>query len=158
MKTKSRRKLKRVIAVRHGTDSERDLDENGIERMQQLARAIKKRFVKAKQRVEIFSSPYPRATQSAEILAQHLGCSYSVCEVLRYDEFSDGAEMMNALLKARNGSDVIIAVTHYESPSGIVDAFSCRFFQQGAFRRVSEKGDGCTLCMKTGAVEQTLLD
>lgn len=153
---KSRRKLKRVIAVRHGTYSGSDLSEYGRERVQRLAEAIRKKFVKVKQRVEIFSSPYPRAVQSAEILAKNLGCGHAVLQILEGDEFCEGDAMMEALLTARNGSDVVVAVTHYESPSGIVDAFSRRFFQQGAPCLVSAKGDGCTLCMKTGVAARTL--
>lgn len=154
---KSRKKLKRVIAVRHGTDSGTNLDDNGREQVRRLASAIREKFVRARQVVQIFSSTFPRAVQSAEIIAQELGYEYTLLPVLEGDNFLDGEAMMEELLKARNGSDVLIAVTHYDAPSGIISALSKKFFQRTSSNLISENGDGCTLCMKTGVAMKTLL-
>lgn len=159
MKAKKKpRKLKQVIAVRHGefADYTMNLNEEGESQMRALAERLKK-LVRKGYTVEVFSSPNARAMQSAEIISKPFGISSVRCEALKSDEYGDGQEKMKALLSLWKGGDVIIAVTHYESPSGIIHAFSLKHFSKPVKCAESEKGDGLMLCMKTGRVTAGLL-
>ncbi len=156
---KSRKKLKRVIAIRHGEYSDRTmkLNEEGRQQMQELAERIKQ-FVLKRQVVEVFSSSEIRAVQSAMMMGSLFGVSPIVCRKLNSDEYDDGGEKMSELLTARNGSDVIIAVTHFKSPSGIINAFATRYFQKEVECMESVKGNGCMLDLKTGNISLDLFE
>lgn len=153
LKTKSRRKLVRVIVVRHGeySDCTGKLNLEGVRQMQRLAGHLRKQ-VQKRQTVEIFSSPTTRAKQSAEIIARQLGVSYSVCPALESGGFDDGQLLMERLLKSRNGGNILIAVTHCEAPSGIINAFAEKYFGVSVNRGESQKGDGYIICLKTGQI------
>jgi len=157
VKTKSGGELKQVIAVRHGEygDGSKELNAEGFEQIEKLAKQLKT-IVKHKHKVAILSSPLTRAKQSAEIIAKQFVGQVETCDELRSDGFGDGAEQMEAILKMRNGADVVIAVTHYEAPSGIINAFSQKLFGLEVSMRESEKGDGLMLCLKTGKVSEAL--
>ena len=124
--------------------------------MQTLSKQIRK-LVRKGHRVEVFSSPSVRAMQSAEIIAEALDATYATCDILGSDEYDDGAEKTAALLSLRNGSDVVVAVTHFESPSGIINGFTSQYFGKTVECMESEKGDGLLLCMRTGTVRESLL-
>ncbi|MCR4311126.1 MAG: histidine phosphatase family protein [Candidatus Taylorbacteria bacterium] len=156
----SRKKLKAAIAIRHGeySDQTSELNPEGIEQVKFLAGRLKK-LVKPRHIVKIFSSPVVRARQSAEILAEHLKTQVQEIGALGYDEFESGQHQMNELLGQKDGVDVIVAVTHFVAPSGIIDAFSRKFFSKTAFEKAyeSRKGDGHMICLKTGTVTKSLL-
>lgn len=160
MKTKKgHRKLRKVIAVRHGEysglGSSESLNEDGKAQMALLT--VKIMGLVGNGRVEVLSSPEPRACQSAEIIAKELKCDYRVCQALIFDQHASGLEMMNKMLEVRGGSEVIIAVTHFEAPSGIIEAFARKHFQKQFECREAQKGNGFMLCLETGTITEDIL-
>ncbi len=157
-KTPSRRELTQVIAVRHGAYSDQtgDLNELGRNQVHKLANTLRRR-IKEKEAVEVFSSPAQRAQISAAIIARAFEVNHVVCDALSSDEYEDGSVMMNALLAKRKGSTVIIAVTHYEAPSGIIRAFAQKYFEKSVRCGKTDNGDGCSICLKTGTISLSVL-
>lgn len=150
--------LKYIIAVRHGEYSNltKELDDCGISQICALASRLSILLAKRKS-VEVFSSPSLRAQQSAEIIAREFQTSIKVCDSLRSDEYKDGNQMLEELLSVRNGGDVLIAVTHYVAPSGIINAV-CERFRKGRFGcREQAKGDGCMIHLPTGRVTASIM-
>ena len=156
--TPSCRELTQVIAVRHGAynDQTRDLNELGRNQVHKLAHTLRRR-IEEKEVVEVFSSPAQRAQTSAAIIAKEFGISHMVCDALRSDNYEDGDYLMNALLAKRNGSTVIIAVAHHKAPSEIIHAFARRDFKTSVRCFESAKGDGCSICLKTGTISLSVL-
>ncbi len=149
--------LELVIATRHGKQSwGAGLSEVGIEQAESLADAIAELLL-LEQTVAVFSSPEARAVETAEIIAETLKVAYQVCDKLKYDEYSDGVEIMTELLSVVGVHQVLIAVTHSSAPSGIINAFSMRYFQKKVHKERAGNGDGCMLCLKTGKVTSRLV-
>lgn len=150
--------LSQIMAVRHGDYSRttRDLDAVGIGQVERLAGILRSK-VKPEHKVEVLSSPLSRAKQSAEIIARQFGVKIETCDELELDEFEDGEEQMNAVLRKLNGADVVIVVTHHRAPSGIINACSRKFFQKEVGSKASEKGDGLMISLETGTVATSLL-
>ena len=154
---KKEKTLKMVIAVRHGEYDRqtKELDTLGIQQVSALAKAV--RNLTTGKTVEVVSSTTSRGQQSADIIARVLDARIERSGVLTSDQYDDGAELMAELLAKRNGAEVIVAVTHYEAPSGIVNAFRRKHFQAGFDCLESEYGDGCLINLETGEVKETLL-
>ncbi|MCX6712673.1 MAG: histidine phosphatase family protein [Candidatus Vogelbacteria bacterium] len=118
--------MKKLIVVRHGEDrSDKEgekltLDgEADIVRLANLLREL----VGGKS-LEVFSSPAPRAVQSAEIIAFTLGVDGAVIQTSLADIDNDsGDDEVAALAEFIDGShrsDVVIVVTHYTIPERLI--------------------------------------
>lgn len=144
--------IEMVIACRHGEYLDNGLlTSEGIEQSQVLARRIKE-LVNG-QKVTLFTSPAKRAVNTAAILAKELELSANpiLCNVLYSEEYYDGEQKRLAMLEhVQEG--VIVAVTHYESPSGIVNAFSRAVFGKRVDPAEIFKGEAIVLCLKTGEI------
>lgn len=154
---RKKKTLKMVIAVRHGDcdDLSKELCPFGIQQVSALVEAI--RNLTTDKTVGVVSSTVVRGWQSADIIARALGTSVERSGVLTSDNYNDGEELMKELLARRDGAEVIVAVTHYEAPSGIINAFRQKHFQKGFDCLKSWYGDGCLINLETGEVRRTLL-
>jgi phosphohistidine phosphatase SixA len=108
--------MKKILIVRHGYYSVSDLTSTGREQMKDLGMAIKS--LMNGDSIEVKSSTAPRAKQSAKILAEILGVSFTEHEFLWSGPDSPrGCRVdLDKALKIIQGSraDVVILVTHLE--------------------------------------------
>ncbi len=159
MSLKSKRKLKQVIAVRHGEYDRmpEKLNSEGVAQIERLSERLKG-IIKSGHKVRVLTSPHLRATQSAKILAKQLQVEIEEVFALGLAEFGDGQHQMDEVIAKSGGLDVIVAVTHFVAPSGIIDALSKKFFSKTVFEGELEvqKGDGIMICLKTGTVTKSL--
>ncbi len=157
---KSTRKLKKVIAVRHGEYNRgtMDLNDEGRAQMHKLAEKLVQLVGKTK-KIALLTSSHLRAVQSAEIIGSRLEIGLIKCDSLRKDEYYHyGDEVTQELENQSHGSDILIVVTHFEAPSAILNAFSGKHFGREVECFEAEKGNGGMLCLKTGEVVLDLFD
>ncbi len=157
---KTNEDLKLVIAVRHGeytNHGQRGLNDLGRQQSQLFATKLRA-IIPQEYSVEIFSSILTRGQETAEILASHLGATTKMLYELCSDDFIDGEEKRQAILKSVNGSDAIVIVAHYTSPSGIINAFSEYHFKKQVSPQETKKGNGLMLDLCSGKVVTDLMD
>ncbi len=156
MKTKeSKKEAQLIIAVRHGEYDDRGLTCDGVQQVQDLASRLRQIIPKG-HTVAVLSSPMHRAVQSAEIIARKFLCSHTVHSDLSSDDSADGELLMQVLTKEYYG-ETVVAITHYDAPSGIIDAFSRKYFKTPSPPFESPKGNGCMICLKTGKISTRIL-
>lgn len=147
-----------VFAVRHGKQQAGgvNLSDLGKEQIHRL-REILRRLVPTSYKVLILSSPISRARESANIIGEMFGVEHQVCDELRGDDWEDGQKQVDAILAVTDGADVVIAVTHYQAPSGIAHALASSRFERAVDPEVSDNGNGFMVSLETGDVVSDLL-
>jgi phosphohistidine phosphatase SixA len=139
-----------VIAVRHGEYSGSSLIEQGRMDIANLAKIIKQK-IGEDTKIHLFHSPETRAVESAEIIAETLGCDLVECEMLSMDTFSAGRRMKENMVEnvGDRACDVLIAVTHYDAPAGIIHYFRRDLYAEGYnFGGELSKGEALFLDVK----------
>lgn len=151
--------LKWVIAARHGDYDEMAKDENltpvGHEQAKSLAKLVKER-TNGNTSVVIFTSPEIRCIETGAHFAEQLGTNADVVRKLCRDQYEDGDEQMEAVFTALSDSsvDVIVLVTHYKAPSGIMNAFSNKFCSTSFPEKIVTRGTALILDVTNGDVQQ----
>ena len=145
--------MKLVIAGRHGTYGSQSLTDHGRVEAATLGKEISSR-VSGVGSVALVSSPLVRATETAAIIGLALGIGHRECEILRRDLYFYGNDQMEAILELVAGFDVVVAVTHHEAPSGIINAFRQKHFGKKFQMREIQKGSGLVLCLDTGEISE----
>lgn len=103
--------MKYLVVVRHGEyDSDGHLNDRGREQMSALADNLKPLTANAS--VEMLASIMARATESAEILGDALGVSYTAKSLLGESFVVSDLDSALALVDDHSESDVLITVTH----------------------------------------------
>ena len=146
--------LVKIIACRHGDYSNESgsLIPAGIQQVQQLTKSISP-LISSGSKVVLFTSPRKRAVETATIISQALeGVAPMVCESLQYDGYSDREGVFNEVVQRISDQEVLLLVTHYDLPSGIIHAFSEKHLQKPFPRTTIKKGQGIVLHLKTGQV------
>lgn len=119
--------MKKLIIARHGAyGDDLNLSPFGQQQMMSLAKQIKGHI--NGDRVVILSSTAPRAQQSAEILAQHLGVIHQLHDLLWSDSDHphDHHEALKLVRTHKDSVDVIVLVTHLEYGEEFPQFFSNR--------------------------------
>lgn len=145
--------LKLIVATRHGEDWGNQLTDTGVEKVTRLADRISSLLNGSS--ILLLSSPTTRAILSAEILAKKLGVEPFIMEELssKYgDQYECGQHQMEKSLPALDGKEVVIFVSHFESPAGIIDAFSKKFCGKGTGCIRLHYGEGLALDISSGVV------
>ena len=144
--------VKWLVAVRHCLDlSDDDLTEGGIRQAKLLARQLRETLPE-NLKVLILTSPPGRARETALIIARGFKTDIEVCDELELDHHCHGERQMIAIERLVNGHAVIIAVTHFEAPSGIMNAVCQKYFQTSYPPIQTNKGTGLILDFSTGEV------
>lgn len=143
-------KPKFVIAIRHGDYSERNLTQKGIEDISSVAEKIKDLIVGKS--VALFTSPTTRTVETSCIIAEKFGIEAIKCDSLRNDRYINGQSQMKDIMDliGDNNPEVVIAVTHFTAPSGIIDAFANEFLGNTVVGKMEiEKGRALILDLST---------
>lgn len=144
--------LKWVVALRHCEDlSDDDLTDRGIVQSHVLAETLKKKLPPG-ERVFVCSSPPGRAVKTAEHIAQQFKTSVQIIGVLERDSFRDGVAQREAIERIVDKHTIVVAVTHYEAPAGIIASFSMKYLRKNYYGEITEKGRGLLLNCSTGEV------
>jgi phosphohistidine phosphatase len=116
--------LRHGIAAEHGTyrkDSDRPLTEEGIEKTEKVAKAIKKMDLGLDL---ILSSPYVRARETAEIAAKELGLTKKLHFSDNLTVEGDPLELIHEIYKKYSDAKRIVLVGHEPYLSGFISALS----------------------------------
>jgi phosphohistidine phosphatase SixA len=152
--------LKLVVAIRHaeyvGCEPDDSLAPRGIDKVKSLAEQISPLVNGSK--VMIFTSWAGRTVQTSEIIKEKLGVpEVTVCRSLYGDDYSDGQEQMDDVLElvGEKDPDVIVAVSHCDAPSGIIDAFARKYLGKKVLGRwESMKGSAIVLDLSSGQIQK----
>lgn len=133
--------LRHGIAVDHGAagyekDSERPLTKQGIEELEEIAKAMKKLKIEFDL---ILSSPYVRARQTAEIIAEKLGLEKNLKfkDSLRVE--SDPEELIQEIKQMKDKPVSLLLVGHEPYLSSVIailtagNANACITLKKGGF-------------------------
>lgn len=137
--------MKLLIVARHGDDTYGNLNLVGEWKIRGLSETLKRRINGDK--VKILSSTMPRATRSAEILAQAFGVEVETHEVL-WSEGMHPEDLPAALELVRqhqDDTDVLILVTHYEYVWHFPGYYAQHELQASIRSHYIEKGDAWVL-------------
>ena len=151
-------KPKLVITCRHGsyargrTPSEEKLTGYGKIQSERLAEAIRE-MVKDSLPVVLTTSDAPRAQETAKTIAARLGVEPVVLPILQEDR-GRGKRQAEEISKVSSNATSVVAVTHFESPSTIIDAFSSKYCGEGFAIDEIDKGQGLVLDTETGEIKQ----
>lgn len=153
--------MKVVIAARHGQNDNGPLSRLGKEQSQELAAAILGK-VGGGNSIAVLHSKTRRATETAEIIGHTLDVTPRVCETLGYDSYHHGDDMRRAVLALAAEFEILIAVTHYEAPAGIIDAFANKRLGRAVASKLVDKNqpvipNGTALCLDLGSGELSRL-
>lgn len=154
--------LKKVIAVRHGEyDQESDsLTEKGCYQSKFLAKIIRMMIGNKERSIILFTSTLNYAMETATILEKELGSLTRVeSDFLEGDQFEDGEESVppiKAIIDDKKHIDnpVIIVVTHFEAPSGIINGFSKLYFHDEFGKEKVSNCCGFILHVESGLVSR----
>jgi phosphohistidine phosphatase SixA len=159
--TKNMKSLRRVFACRHATDDRKGRDpqltDSGKQEASVLAEAIAGILSEdGITNVVVLHSSLSRARQTAEIVAaalEPLVSAKTQLECLTEDQYEDGSRVFpKIMLEIGDETQAVIAVSHYELPSGIIDAFSNNFVSRKFPAKQPPYGCGFSLCLQTGDV------
>lgn len=151
--------MKKVFAVRHGEYDEcgsKGLTPYGQKQSHDLAEKIKK-LISQGQSVQVLSSAYRRAKETATIIGESFGVAVEVLDQLGLDDYEYGEGQRQAIMGAFKGAEVIIVVTHYKAPAGIMNAFRLSRGDEQFPALEIDKGNGMMIDMTTGDVDSDLL-
>jgi len=155
---KSESKLRKVFAVRHGEydRASKGLNDKGREQGKRLAEKISM-MIPAETDVIIICSPQIRALQSAEILAVKLHCEIEACPILELDDYELGEAVLERIFPIIRHREVAIVMTHFELPSGIINALAKARFQKVVDCSASGYGNGLAVDLLTGEIIDDVL-
>ncbi|MDQ2933298.1 MAG: hypothetical protein M3Q80_02865 [bacterium] len=161
MSTKTKKPTEQVehdhllFAVRHGKyiDEEKVLDETGKEQSEFLGRTILNMICKDQKSI-VMTSNLPRAQETGTIIAKILNSPAVSEEILEIDSYYMSSVLYSPIKSFTDEYDVVIVVTHFESPSGIMDAFCSELFKGSFPRTVITNGNGFVLNLTNGLVKQ----
>ena len=142
-----------IIACRHGDYAANSLTKFGQQQASKLAESIKNGLDSATSSALLLSSPTTRTVETAVIIGRTLGVQHQCVDLLERDYYRWGEKQMLAILELAEDHEIIIVITHYEAPAGIVDAFSQKHFGKKVVgEKEIRKGSGLCLCMESGEV------
>lgn len=146
--------LKRLIAVRHCQDwSDDELSPSGVEQAKNLARAIRDLFANTNSSI-VLSSPPGRAVMTANLIAEQLKADVVVVNELELDYYHHGVRQVAAIKSFMENHENVIVVTHFEAPSGIMNALSKQFFGKSYGDVATKKGTGFVFDGMSGEIKQ----
>lgn len=150
--------LKMVFAIRHGnySSSTMELDSDGCRQSQTIADKLRT-MIPYGLRIIVITSPLQRAMGTAGIIATNLGASVSVCNLLENDSYETGNVKRGEIISLAKGVEVVVAISHYKSPSGIIDAFARQAFQEKVQCFECRKGNGLMVNLSTRRIITDLL-
>ncbi|MDP2655281.1 MAG: phosphoglycerate mutase family protein [bacterium] len=149
--------MKLMIACRHGHAIGNSLTGPGKQQSSKLAGYIKNK-INGASNISLLASPLQRAVETAVIIGKTLGVRHQLCDKLKLIDFKFGQIQMEAILDLAGNSDVVVAVTHHEAPSGIINAFRQKHFDRGAIPEVIHNGSAICLCMEYGDIRYIYRD
>ena len=143
-----------IIAARDGEHRHHNLTVAGVQQAIDLGDTIKQ-LARGKC-IEIFTSPIARAHETAKII-QDITKAHSLvtCASLERDRYTDGiAQIEEITTSLTDKGNVVVVISHYEAPSGIIHAASSLY---GTPRisypcREIARGEALVLEVKTGTV------
>ncbi len=148
--------IRYAFAIRHGKDIGDKLTERGIEDTRIIARKIKT-FLQGDEEVHLFHSYYQRSQETAGVIQSELNVeSVRRLLILNEDSHHQGARASEEIEKLVAQSEipvVVIAVTHFEAPSGVIHGFAQRHFNQGVMCTESRNSCGFRINMETGKTD-----
>jgi len=104
----------------------------------------------------IVSSTHLRAQETARIISDAFRTSFHINADFCTDEYIYGHRLKRAVMHHANGSTIIIVVTHFEAPAGIISAFTTELFNRPFPRQIPEKDSGFALNLTTGEVSNII--
>lgn len=149
--------FKRLIAVRHCEDcSDDELDElspSGVEQAKNLACVIRDTLANTNSCI-VLSSPLGRATMTANLIAEQLKAKVVVVNELELDDHHHGTRQVDAIKSFMEDHESVIVITHFEAPSGIMNALSKRFFGKSYESVAAKKGRGFVFDGMSGEIKR----
>ena len=151
--------LKMVFAIRHGdySGSTMELDGYGRAQSEFISKKIRT-MIPNNFKVIVITSPLQRAMGTAEIIATNLNASVRVCGHLQDDNYDTGNIKRREIISLAMGVDVVVAISHSVSPSGIINAFSKQAFQEEVHCFECRKGNGLMVDLTTRRIITDLLN
>ncbi len=141
--------MQKVIAVRNGRSDIQHLTGDGIEEMRALAVKLKN-LIPPGSPTLIVTSPLSRALESARILGEVLRQDVVTCDVLQFAAYRFGNQLKVAIEAQARLYDIVIVVTHGESPSGILNAFKRERGGSAVLRQTIPEGTALIMSLDTG--------
>ncbi|MBP9772176.1 MAG: Protein containing Phosphoglycerate mutase // Nucleotidyltransferase [Patescibacteria group bacterium] len=121
--------MQKLVVVRHGSvGPDNNLDVDGKREVARLGKRLASAFDEGC-KIHLLSSDTPHACESAEILGKLLGVPYTYHEELWSDLRSQNLKGVFGLVRAHEGADVLILVTHRGNMGKFPKFFSQRMWR-----------------------------
>lgn len=146
--------IKTVIALRHGcTDFSSDhIGSMGTWEMQKIVPVIQSRIGPGR-RIKILHSAKARCAESAKILSDALNAPMEAHNSFQDDQYRDAPLMVEMAEKMADDADVVIIVTHFEAPAGIMNCISRSLGGKGYLCIEARNGQGFVIEIPSGVIE-----
>lgn len=138
-------KFTKVFAIRHTHYDGDGLTQEGIARACKTAGSIRKEIGDDSSEIYLFHSPVQRAKETALILKGQLGVEkVKELSVLNCEEFEDGPDAVRGIEEQLSNDEpvIVISVSHYRTPSGIMHEFSKIVGGTGFREKIAPYGSG----------------
>lgn len=121
--------MEKLIIVRHGDETNGDLNERGRDEIAKLSKKLLKDHLNTEGKKRILSSTAPRALQSAMILRAVTGVGIEDHEILWSDDRHPAktTKLLALLEEVFDEFDIVIMVTHLEYTFELPPAFMSYF-------------------------------
>jgi phosphohistidine phosphatase SixA len=144
--------LKFVVAVRHGQYFGGSLNDQGKEDVTKLTAAIVTK-VAGINSIVLLTSPLLRAVETAQIIGVGLNTTHQCVNLLQLDFYECYRDKeAKELLELAENCECVVAVSHNEAPSAILNIFSEKYLQKTVWCQTTRKGCGLCLCLESGEI------